>query len=293
MEHILLNQDLLRLAKLDEDKARELFLETNEEGEASIRPDATAIFAKQVLSRMEQERNDKLGQGKKTMAQEVEKTLSPLFAKFGIQSEKDVINGISQLAEKLSDDAYKGGASQLTDEEIKKHPLFQQRLNAELQAAKEEAEKIRNEFDAMKAAIAKREQDQVLISKVEKALEDQNAAFVNRANQIQYFFKALDRENIHINDAGQVELLDSDGIALRNPQTKQIYSFNEYIINKWLELGYGVADAPAGSPVQSKNKGGSTLSSLAAAQEALQREKDPQKKAAIMQRMAELMRAQK
>lgn len=289
----MLNQDLLRLAKLDEDKARELFLETNEEGEASIRPDATAIFAKQVLSRMEQERNDKLGQGKKTMAQEVEKTLSPLFAKFGIQSEKDVINGISQLAEKLSDDAYKGGASQLTDEEIKKHPLFQQRLNAELQAAKEEAEKIRNEFDAMKAAIAKREQDQVLISKVEKALEDQNAAFVNRANQIQYFFKALDRENIHINDAGQVELLDSDGIALRNPQTKQIYSFNEYIINKWLELGYGVADAPAGSPVQSKNKGGSTLSSLAAAQEALQREKDPQKKAAIMQRMAELMRAQK
>jgi hypothetical protein len=293
MEHLLLNQDLLRLAKLDEDKARELFLETNEEGEATIRPDATAIFAKQVLNRMEQERNDKLGQGKKTMAQEVEKTLSPLFAKFGIQSEKDVINGISQLAEKLSDDAYKGGASQLTDEEIKKHPLFQQRLNAELQAAKDEAEKIRNEFDTMKAAIAKREQDQVLISKVEKALEEQNAAFVNRTNQINYFFKALDRENIHINDAGQVELLDSDGIQLRNPQTKQIYSFNEYIINKWLELGYGVADAPAGSPVQSKNKGGSTLSSLAAAQEALQREKDPQKKAAIMQRMAELMRSQK
>ena len=99
MEHLLLNQDLLRLAKLDEDKAKELFLETNEEGEATIRPDATAIFAKQVLNRMEQERNDKLGQGKKTMAQEVEKTLSPLFAKFGIQAEKDVINGISQLAE--------------------------------------------------------------------------------------------------------------------------------------------------------------------------------------------------
>jgi hypothetical protein len=293
MEHILLNQDLLRLAKLNEDSAKELFLETNEQGEEVLKPDATAIFAKQVLSRMEQERNDKLGQGKKTMAQEVEKTLMPVFSKFGISAEKDVINGITQLAEKLSDESYKEGLSRLTEEEIKKHPVFQARLNAELQSAKEEADKIRNEFEGMKQAIAKREQDQLLISKVEQALEAQNAAFVNRSSQVQYFFKALDREYIHVNDKGEIELLDQDGIALRNPQTKQIYSFNEYVINKWLELGYGVTDAPQGSPVINKTKGGSSLSSLAQAQEALQKEKDPQKKAAIMQRMAELLRSSK
>lgn len=293
MEHILLNQDLLRLAKLNEDSAKELFLETNEEGEVVLKPDATAIFAKQVLSRMEQERNDKLGQGKKTMAQEVEKSLMPVFSKFGISADKDVINGITQLAEKLSDDSYKDGISKLTEEEIKKHPVFQARLNAELQAAKEEAERIRSEFEGMKQAIAKREQDQILLSKVEQALEAQNAAFVNRSSQVQYFFKALDRENIHINEKGEIELLDQDGIALRNPQTKQIYSFNEYVINKWLELGYGVTDAPSGSPVINKGKGGSSLSSLAQAQEALQKEKDPQKKAAIMQRMAELLRSSK
>jgi hypothetical protein len=293
MENILLSADLLRLAKLNEESAKDMLLDTNEEGEAILKPDATAIFAKQVLTRMEQERNDKLGQGKKSMAQEVEKVLSPLFSKFGIQSDKDVINGISQLAEKLSDDSYKEGLSKLTEEEIKKHPLFQQKLNTELATAKQEAERIKQEYEGLKASIAQRERDQILITKVEQALEAQNAAFVNRSAQVSYFYKALDRDNIHINDNGQVELLDADGIALRNPQTKQIYSFNEYVLSKWLELGYGVTDAPPGSPPTPKGKGGSMISSIAQAQEALLKEKDPQKKAEIMKKMAELMRTQK
>lgn len=293
MENILLSSDLLRLAKLNEESAKELFLETNDEGETILRPDATAIFAKQVLTRMEQERSDKLGQGKKSMAQEVEKVLSPLFSKFDIQAERDVITGITQLAEKLNDDTYKQALSKLTEDEIKKHPLFQQKLNAELSTAKQEAERIKQELEGLKASIAQRERDQVLMAKVEQALEAQNAAFVNRTAQVSYFYKALDQDSIHINDAGQIELLDADGIALRNPQTKQIYSFNEYVISKWLELGYGVTDAPPGSPPAPKGKGGSTISSIAQAQEALLKEKDPQKKADIMKRMADLMRNSK
>ena len=72
-------------------------------------------------------------------------------------------------------------------------------------------------------------------------------------------------------------------------------TFDEYVISKWKELGYGINEATPASPSPGKPGDKTYLNSSAAAAEALKRVKpnDTAIKAELLAKLAELRRAGK
>ena len=292
MENVLLNPDLLRVAKLSAAEAQELLFEApgEEGGEPTLKADAPSLIARRILDRMEQERKDKLGQGIKTHAQKVEAAISPLFQAFGVQSD-DVVSGITGLAEKIELlRKEKPSLADLTDDEIVKLPAFQRKLNAELVAAREERERLQKQHEEFVLQVERQKVDNVVFGHVESALSKANASFApNRAAQLRHFFNALDRSYFHLNDDGTIDLLDKDGIALRGPN-KEMVTFEEYVVDKWRnEFGGGIKEADPAPPTPGKPGTPGSFTTSAQVQEALNREKDPARKRELMRTLAELI----
>lgn len=292
MEHLLLSPDLLRVAKLSPETAKAEFFDppAEEGGEPVLKPDASALLARKILERMETERKDKLGQGIKTHAQKVEAVVRPLFEAFGVQSD-DVIAGLGDLAEKIELlKKEKPSLASLTEEEVTKLPAFQKKLNAELQAAREAREALQKQYEDFAAQVERQKQDSVIFGHVEAALTKANAAFgTNRSAQLRHFFNGLEKEYIHLSEDGSIELLDKDGIALRGP-SKEIITFEEYVVQKWRDLGYGIKEADPAPPTPGKPGKPGSFTTSAQAQEALKTAKTPEEKREILAKIAELVR---
>lgn len=292
-QNLLLSPDLLRLAKLTPESAKEELFDSPAEdgGEPVLKPDAASILASRIVSRMEQERRDKLGQGIKTHAQKVEAVVRPLFEEFGVADSEDVLTGLANLAEKIELlKKEKPSLANLTDEEVAKLPAFQRKLNAELQAAREAREALQRTLDEFAARVEQEKKDNIVFGHVEATLRKANAAFgANPSAQLRHFFNGLDKKFIHLNDDGGIDLLDENGIALRGP-SKEILTFEEYVIQKWRELGYGIKEAEPASPAPGKHGKPGGFTSSAQAQEALKSAKTPEEKREILAKIAELLK---
>lgn len=120
------------------------------------------------------------------------------------------------------------------------------------------------------------------------------AAFgANRSAQLKHFFKGLEKEYFHISEDGKtIDLLDKDGIAIRG-SNKEMLTFDEYILNKWKDLGYATNDAPPASPAPGKSGSPGNFTTSAAVQEAIKTTKDPILKAELLKQLATLTRAGK
>lgn len=295
MENPLLSPDILRLAKLSEaDAQAELFEKSDDSSDPVLRPDAAAIIARRISTRMQQERTDKLGEGIRKRSQEIERVAKPLFERLGIQAE-NLIDGLNALSEKLSEDD-KHSPTNLNDEEVVKHPRFRNALKERLAEAQKEFEDLKAQFEQFKAQVELEKVDNYIIGQIESILAKKNAVFApNRAAQIKYFFKALPRQYFQVApDTGTIELVDEQGLALRGDDKRTI-TFEDYIVKQWQELGYGFNEANPSPP----NPGGSGdkthFTTSAAVAEALKKLKptDITKKAELLARMAELIRAGK
>ena len=296
MDNLLLSPDLLRVAKLNASEAHSLLYDaaTEDGGEPTLKPDAPSILAKRILDRMEQERKDKLGQGIKQRSQQIEAIVKPLFEQYGVESD-DIVNGITDLTEKIKlTKREKPDLSTLTDEEVVKLPTFQKRLNAELAAARAEREALQKQHADYQLAIEQEKKDSIALGLTEQALVKAQAAFgANRSAQLKHFFKGLEKEYFHISEDGKtIDLLDKDGIAIRG-SNKEMLTFDEYILNKWKDLGYATNDAPPASPAPGKSGSPGNFTTSAAVQEAIKTTKDPILKAELLKQLATLTRAGK
>jgi len=297
MEHLLLNPDLLRVARLSADAARsELFEQAEgESGELILRPEAPSILARKILDRMEQERKDKLGQGIKQRSVQIETVVKPLFEKYGVESE-DIVQGITDLTEKIKLlEKEKPSLADLKDDEVVRLPAFQRALNEQLASARQTREELQNQFDAFKQAVERDKTDSYVFGHVETALTKANAAFApNRAAQLRHFFNGLEKDYFHIDQAtGGIDLLDKDGIAIRGAN-KEMMTFEEYVISKWKELGYGINDANPAPPSPGRpGEKTTSFTSSAQVQEAIRTEKDPNRKRELMAKASELLRSGK
>jgi len=295
MEHLLLNPDVLRLAKLTPDAAKDQFFEADDDGWLKLKDDAVGSFVVAVQQRMEQERNDKLGQGKKSLAKDIEQVIAPIFRRFGVESPGDVMKGINDLSAKIElAGTEKSAPATLTDDEVTRLPAFQRRLDQELQAINAEKARIQSEHEALVSSIQQQKKDGYILTKVESVLSSAKAAFgQNRNAQLQYFFNSLDRSALHLNEDGAIELLDKDGNPLRDTKTKAPIQFHEYVLGKWTELNYGFNDTEATNtpaiPGKPRTGVASNIATLAQAEAALSRAKNPTEKQAILERMAELI----
>lgn len=295
MEHLLLNPDLLRVARLSTEAAKsELFEQAEGEGgELILRPDAPSILARKILDRLEQERKDKLGQGVKQRSIQIETAVRPLFEKYGVESDDDIVQGIADLAEKIKLlEKEKPSLADLKDDEVVKLPAFQRTLNEQLAAARQTREDLQKQFDDFRQSVDRDKTDNYVFGHVETALTKANAAFApNRAAQLRHFFSGLEKDYFHIDPAtGGIELLDKDGIAIRGVN-KEMMTFEEYVISKWKELGYGINDASPASPTPGKpGERTTSFATSAQVQEAITREKDPLKKRELMGEASRLLR---
>lgn len=287
-------KDLFRLAELSESDAQaELFDAPEEGGTATLKVDAWSILAKRIQDRAKREREDQYKRGIRTRSQQVEDAAKHIFEKYGVQSD-DVLTGLSDLAAKIELQAKeKPSLADLNDDEVVKLPAFQRKLNAELAAARAEREALQKQHEDYMAAVKQKEKDSYVFGFVEQALAKANAAFgSNRTAQLSHFFGSLNKEFFHVNSDGTIDLLDKDGIALRG-QNKEMLTFDEYVISKWKELGYGTNDAPPAPPAPGKTGSPGNFNTSAQVQEAMNREKDPTRKAELLKKLAELTRAGK
>lgn len=152
---------LARLTGLSEEQLQEQLFEGDE-----VKSDWDETFSGLVLDKFkaqERKRADiEYGRGIDKKVKEVEEALKPLADKYGITFNR-VEEGISQLAEKLQAEPPKGGAEDLTPEQLRNHPQFSSAVQQEVAAI---TEKMNN----LKAKAAKAEEEK------DKFIKEQQAA---------------------------------------------------------------------------------------------------------------------
>ncbi len=287
-------KDLLRLAELSEADAQAELFDAGDDGTTTLKVDAWTILARRIQDRAKREREDQYKRGIKTRSHQVEEAAKSIFEKYGVQSD-DVLSGLSDLATKIDLQAKeKPSLADLNDEEVVRLPQFQRRLNAELAAARAEREALQKQHADYQLAIEQEKKDSIALGLTEQALVKAQAAFgANRSAQLKHFFKGLEKEYFHISEDGKtIDLLDKDGIAIRG-SNKEMLTFDEYILNKWKDLGYATNDAPPASPAPGKSGSPDNFTTSAAVQEAIKTTKDPILKAELLKQLATLTRAGK
>ena len=287
-------KDLLRLAELSEADAQAELFDAGDDGTTTLKVDAWTILARRIQDRAKREREDQYKRGIKTRSHQVEEAAKPIFEKYGVQSD-DVLSGLTDLATKIDLQAKeKPSLADLNDEEVVRLPQFQRRLNAELAAARAEREALQKQHADYQLAIEQEKKDSIALGLTEQALVKAQAAFgANRSAQLKHFFKGLEKEYFHISEDGKtIDLLDKDGIAIRG-SNKEMLTFDEYILNKWKDLGYATNDAPPASPAPGKSGSPGNFTTSAAVQEAIKTTRDPILKAELLKQLATLTRAGK
>lgn len=287
-------KDLLRLAELSEADAQAELFDAGDDGTTTLKVDAWTILARRIQDRAKREREDQYKRGIKTRSHQVEEAAKSIFEKYGVQSD-DVLSGLSDLATKIDLQAKeKPSLADLNDEEVVRLPQFQRRLNAELAAARAEREALQKQHADYQLAIEQEKKDSIALGLTEQALVKAQAAFgANRSAQLKHFFKGLEKEYFHISEDGKtIDLLDKDGIAIRG-SNKEMLTFDEYILNKWKDLGYATNDAPPASPAPGKSGSPGNFTTSAAVQEAIRTTRDPVLKAELLKQLATLTRAGK
>jgi len=287
-------KDLLRLAELSEADAQAELFDAGDDGTTTLKVDAWTILARRIQDRAKREREDQYKRGIKTRSHQVEEAAKSIFEKYGVQSD-DVLSGLSDLATKIDLQAKeKPSLADLNDDEVVRLPQFQRRLNAELAAARAEREALQKQHADYQLAIEQEKKDSIALGLTEQALVKAQAAFgANRSAQLKHFFKGLEKEYFHISEDGKtIDLLDKDGIAIRG-SNREMLTFDEYILNKWRDLGYATNDAPPASPAPGKSGSPGNFTTSAAVQEAIKTTKDPILKAELLKQLATLTRAGK
>jgi len=260
MEELTLNGEVLSaLAGLPADELKDRL--TSEDGE--IKQDAGKTFAQIVTGKfkaVEKERaENQYKRGLREKGESIEKVLKPIFEKFEIKDFSKAEEAIQELTERLNKQSTGGDGTtdpqQLTEDELKKLPIFQQALDKAISKKDEAIESLRSEYDKYKTTTERQRIAAQVRDKAATVLKQKKAAFgEDEAGQLDFFFKAVGYDNFRVGDDG-IELVDSDGNPLRDQNSNRI-TFDNYIVNQWKKAGYTFHDAPPGSGSAGAQRGG-------------------------------------
>lgn len=200
---------------------------------------------------------DKRKQGQREKGEAVEKALSDLFDRYGIEGFDTAEDGIAQLSEKLTAEPPKGEPGELTTEQITSHATYQA-LQRKLDAANEARKNLQAEYEGFKTDIHTRSVLSAARSATAQFLEENNAVKGNATYDkvAEFFLATVDPSRIGLNE-GKPVWLDEDGQPLTDKLGNPV-SWGQGVRDRY-ELGFNVADpgkGGSGAPAGSGGKGG-------------------------------------
>ena len=219
--------------------------------EQKLKDNAEETFHNLILDKFKGAERDKLkgevGRAIRERMESLEQAAKPLFERFEINADR-IEDGLQTLSEKIPGKPSKDGKPQeLTTDQIKKLPAYQQLLDEEIAAQKAKTEEWERKYSDY---VTETQRSQVVTAAREKALsvlDGKNAVWgQDKAQQLNYFFKAIGTDHLSVDDEGNLVLTDSDGNPLRDDARNRV-SFQDYILNEWKNAGYTFHEAPPGS----------------------------------------------
>lgn len=183
--------------------------------------------------------------GVKEKGEALERALEPILKKHGITGFETVEAAAQELAEKLkSSDGGKpakaGDPQNLTAEELRKLPAFQQALDDIIAGKDAELSRTKAEFDAYRQNTEREKLSSSVLQKSRAVLEKAGAANLTDEN-LHFTWKALGYDNLAFDEKGDVALM-KDGEPMRDDAGNRI-TFDKFVSENWR---FGFNDAPAG-----------------------------------------------
>lgn len=287
-------EQLLKLLDASQDAIQDF---VNDEGEP--KDDAAQTFIKRLNSRISdlrdeaQEQGFKAGERKK--AQAIERELAPMLEKYGIKADR-AEDAIASLRDKIKD-AGKSADGDLTPEKIRSLPAFQEELDRETEKLKKDRDKWKTDFEQYKEQQARQAVAHKARSRGEEILEEMKAEFgPNRNGRLNFFWNAVGMDAIHLNDKGEIEVVDAEGNPMRNADNTRM-TFQDFVVSNWTNAGLGFNETQGnGNPaLPADKKGGSdlTITSPEELDRHLQKANTPEEKAKAQRAYAQFLVSKK
>lgn len=229
--------------------------------ELTLKNDAEETFRNFVFDKFKEAERDKVkgevGRALRERMEGLEKVIKPIFEKYEISADK-LEDGLSELSEKIPGEPGKPGKSQeLTPDQIKKLPAYQNLLDEHLSKIKGERDDWEQKYTQF---VDQTKRDKVVSVAREKALsvlDGQNAAWGdNKSQQLEFFFKAIGTDVLSLDDDGNLSLVDKDGTPLRDDSKNRI-TYENWILQNWKSAGFTFNEAPPGSSSAGAKRSGS------------------------------------
>jgi len=242
MEQYFFSKEAQTLSGLSADELKKAL--QNDEGE--LVENAASQFNNLVLKKFKSSEEEAFNKGFRKKAKLIETAAKGVLDHYGIEK-PTIEDALTELLERVKEDPGTPGPDTLTIEQLRKNPLFQKELDERLAAEKAEKEKVKSDFEAFKTAKARERVESASVEQALKILTNKGAAFApDRLGQIKRVLAAAGLGNVHVNEKGELELLDSEGQPLRDANANRV-SFDDFVVQSWTSLGLGFDDAPGGS----------------------------------------------
>lgn len=159
-------------------------------------------------------------------------------------------------AQAIDDDGTGGKKpAELTEAELMKLPAFKTALAAKLQAAQQEVDAVRAEFETYKGKEARKTVEQIADQKMLEILTAKNAVLesealgVTKDERLAKFKKMLPYDRMRLSEDGkEIIMLDEDGEPLQNNLGKPI-TYESVVLSEWgPAFGFHKQDPKKGGP---------------------------------------------
>lgn len=251
----------------------------------------TGEFMTVVTKKMETLRDEANGKGMRTKSVKVESKIKPLLERYGVEQQENVEDTLEALLEKMATPGKTGG--ELTLEDLRKHPLAAQLVEAETL-------KIKQRFEADLAQNTARlkqiERERLWAKAKAEIVPHLDNAILGEATKdkaAEMILQLIGIDNLGENENGNV-IPVKDG----KPLTDDVYNpvgLGDIVKKTWV-LGFDQVDKTkngGGAPAAGSTKTGSAnpykFTSLNEASAAIERESDPGKRALMREAQIELM----
>lgn len=238
-------------------------------------------------------RGEAVKEGTRKKGEALEKRLAPFLDKYGVDKAETVEETAENLLTAMATPGKTGG--ELTLEDLRKHPLAAQLVEAETAKLKQRFDDELAANNAKLQAIATDRLKEKAIVKIQSVLTSENAVLGQSSLEqaAETALHLIGIGNIGFDESGELVPM-KDGKPLKDDLTNPI-PFKEIVKQKWV-FGFNQTDPTkngGGAPAAGSTKAGSAnpykFTNLEEASKAIERESDPGKRALMREAQIELM----
>ena len=220
--------------------------------DVSLKDGAEETFRNLVYDKFKEAERDKVksevGKAVKNRMLTLESVINPVLSKYEIEAD-NLEDGLKMLSEKIPGKPPKDGKPQeLTSDQIKKLPAYQELLDSEISIQKKAAAEWEQKYSDYVKQTESKKIVSIAREKALSVLDNKGAVWgADKSNQLDYFFKAIGTDKFKVGeDEKSIELVDADGNPLRDEARNRI-TYDDFILREWKNAGYALSEAPAGS----------------------------------------------